>query len=310
MCPWIPANSFSTPWPRTSRPIEPKLFAGYYKNRKLLRSLFTDGVSPREYQASLELYGVCEERFFAYQPRRLVVSNSLIKLLLKPDRERLARMVYNRTQFTKAAREEMKLLGKFTATKVRLLDFSHDRGITSLADHKKTAILVKKSKTLIDWLRDDIPGHQAIPVTYSISKRAWSRYLNKPEIPILTMTDLPIGKEDTGGHAVAIVGWTPNVAGFLEQPKVSDLVDNSGYFIIKNSWGTKWGGFGGYGLIRADLHRLTILQALLIEGVQRRTSSKVVSPYTQQMLIDGDSRPSSSDVAIARSWSFRPTPAP
>ncbi len=264
-----------------------RVFAGYYQNRKWLRALFTDGVSLREYQDSLRLYGTCEERFFPYESKRLVISPDLVKLLPKADRNRLAQMVYNRTQFTSTAREAMKLLGKFTATEVEVIDFSSIRRDARLGDQARSKRIEQQSRALIDWLRTGLPGRQAIPTTYQISKRAWGRYLNKPEAPVLTIADLPIAKADSGGHAVAIVGWTPSVAGYVKQPKVSTLLDTQGYYIFKNSWGTAWGGLGGYGLIRADLHRLTILQSLKLTALQRRQSSSVHSPFDKQNLIEG-----------------------
>ena len=264
-----------------------RIMAGYYKRRSELKALFTDGATLMEYTESLPLYGACEERFFPYQPGRIKITESLAAALPKADSERLAKEVYSRTQFTTAMREKLRLLGKFDVTSAELVDFVPDHTDESVSAASRAARIRTKTQRLLQWLGQGGAGHRTIPISYVISKSAWSSHFNKPSIPVFTAKELPKSKEDASGHAVALVGWTPSLVGYV---KGANPGDRSGYFIIKNSWGTKWGGLGGYGLVRADVHRATVKQALLIQGVKRRTSSAVHSPFDRAKLARGDWR--------------------
>ncbi len=264
-----------------------QLYAAYYNRRSELKPLFTDGLTLKEYVETLRMYGACEERFFPYRPKKLVVGPKLAALLIDEDSLPLGQMVYNRTQFTSAYREKLKLLGKVTGTGLEFIDFASVRYDSSKTIPQRAALLDRDSQRLVAWLRDRKLGHQSIPISYVISRKAWSKYAGKKDIPVFRPSDFPKTNKDAAGHAVTLVGWSPSLHGYVEgAPKK----DKSGYYLFKNSWGTDWGGLGGYGLVRSDLHRMTVKQALLIGGVERRKSSEVHSVFDQVLMSKGEWR--------------------
>lgn len=224
------------------------------------RPSMDEGLLLSDYVRTLETYGITYEELLPYNRRQPVISKDLEKYLPAGDRGEIARALYQSTLLSKEQREKLWSLGKYKATGLELVDYFAVRDGETGAE--LTAGIAAANKKLRDYLSVGGLGRFAVPASYVIHKDVWSGFLNKPDIPVITLAHYPFDAKDKGGHAVTIVGFTTDIHTYA--PSAPAHLKSDGFWIIKNSWGTKWGGLGGYGLVSYAYHDLCVDEALLI----------------------------------------------
>ncbi len=214
--------------------------------------------------------GTCAESFFPYNPNPGVVPPDAPELV-----RRYVAMAHAEPQVVQRLREEMGtfrlredgmtyLVGPQAGDVERLKRELDTRLAIPVAYHLHTASWVQLDRLgeMVGDRRDVIhPGMMdrfalegGEPLTYHAAKVEAMRR-GMPLVDAVRRGEfqrVPVFSEGYGGHAVTIVGY--DAAGF----------------IVKNSWGERW-GTGGYARVSFDYHALYASEAVLIDNVRIMT---------------------------------------
>lgn len=235
-----------------------------------LQRLTSEGLRFSDYVPVLRNYGLSYEKMAPYDPRGIKLTDELKKAA--PTAQRLAQILYTFTRFNDRERQLLQQLGKFRVTEQENIDFSALRHDTRDPAQRARQVAIATDRIRL-WLH---AGHHAVPAWYAIDAAKWSAYSGKPDVPVFTTKDLP---RTASGHAVTIVGYTD------EPGRYAKGAPPGKYFLVKNSWGPRWGGLGGYALLSVAYHHAAAVEALLIGKTAVKSAATKHSPFDTRSLL-------------------------